>query len=153
MAVERNRDWRDDVSLFASVVETDPRSAEGYFNLGSALIERGDTAGARAAWERAVGIDPRHSGALAQLGTLAARQGDLAGAKARYLAAVEANPANVMARYNLGRIYEMQGEPARAAEQYELFLRYVPVEYGEYVPEVQARLAKLRGTAGAAPAP
>lgn len=157
--IERNRDWHDDVSLFASVVKTDPRSAEGYFNLGSALIERGDTAGARAAWERAVGIDPRHSGALAQLGTLAARQGDLAGARARYLAAVEANPANVMARYNLGRIYEMQGEPARAAEQYELFLRYVPVEYGEYVPEVQARLAKLRATApagataGAAPAP
>ncbi|WP_318258653.1 glycosyltransferase family 39 protein [Geobacter anodireducens] len=93
------------------------------------------------------------------VGDLAARQGDLAGATARYLAAVEANPANVMARYNLGRIYEIQGKPTRAAEQYELFLRYVPVEYGEYVPEVQARLAKLRATApagataGAAPAP
>lgn len=144
VTVERNLDWRDDVSLFSSVVERDPRSAEGYFNLGSALIERGNAADARAAWERALRVEPDHSGALAQLGTLAARQGDLARARTYYLAAVRSNPANAMARYNLARIYDMQGEPSKALEQYELFLRHAPVEYGEYVPEVRARIGQLR---------
>lgn len=112
--VARTLDWRDDVHLFGSAVAVAPRSAVALDNLGVALKDRGDLAGARSAWERALAVEPDRPTTLVQLGTLAAVSGDLAEAERLYLAALRGDPSIPEAWNNLARVYEKTGRPREA---------------------------------------
>lgn len=144
LTVKRNQEWKDDVSLFAGTIKIDPSSVEGHFNLGNALMDRGDWVGANLEWEKVLQIDSVHSGALTQIGTLLATQGEFQQAEQYYNAALRSNPQNVMAYYNLGKLYEIQGNLRKAIEQYELSLKYIDVIYAEYTQEIESRVAQLR---------
>jgi tetratricopeptide (TPR) repeat protein len=144
LTVKRSQEWKDDVSLFASTIKTDPSSAEGHFNLGNALMDRGDWVGAKLEWEKVLQVDSVHSGALTQIGTLLATQGDFRQAEQHYNAALRSDSRNAMAYYNLGKLYEMQGNPRKAIEQYELSLSYIDATYAEYTQEIERRVAQLR---------
>lgn len=154
VTVTRNRDWRNDVALFGSVVRTDPRSPIGHFNLGNALKDAGNLAGAQREWQETLRLDPAHSGAMTQLGSLSAVAGDLGTAERWFRAALDGDPRNAMARFNLALICEKTGRPTEAVVQFDLFLRHVPLEYQEYIPraeEHRAALLKGSGSAGRAP--
>jgi Flp pilus assembly protein TadD len=55
----------------------DPRSAPARYNLGVALKDAGDLAGAEAQWREALRLRPHDAETLTQLGTAAAVRGDL----------------------------------------------------------------------------
>lgn len=149
VTVQRNREWKDYYSLFASGVRNDPGSAEAHYNLGTVLQSRGDLAAARREWEESLRLDPANSDALIQMGTLAASEGDLQRAEQYYQDALRSpagkvDPGKSMAHYNLGKIYERWQRDRQAVEQYELFLKTVPADYGEYKADVEQRVARLR---------
>lgn len=149
MTVQRNRDWKDDFTLFSSGVRNNPASAEAHYSLGTALRDRGDLAAARKEWETALKLDPSNSDALIQMGTFSAMQGDLQKAEQYYNAALHSPPGKVdpgkaMAHYNLGKIYEKQQQPAQALLHYELFLKKVTLDYNEFKPDAEQRVTRLR---------
>jgi len=144
LTVKRNQELKNDISLFAAAIKTDPTSVEGHFNLGNALLDKGDWTGAKLEWEKVLEVDSAHSGALTQIGTLLATQGDFQRAEQYYYAALRSNPRNAMAYYNLGRLYQTEGHLRKAIEQYELSLRYIDVLYDEYKQEIESRVAELR---------
>jgi tetratricopeptide (TPR) repeat protein len=139
----RNRDWRDDVALYASAARAEPRSTDAHYNLGVALAERGDAEGARSAWERVLALDPAHTGALSQLGTALAERGDLEGAARCFARVLELRPRDIETRFNLALLFERLGRPRDALEQYRLFLALDPVDYPELVPRVRERIRTL----------
>jgi tetratricopeptide (TPR) repeat protein len=139
----RGADWRDEVALFGAIVRVDPGSAIGHYNLGCALQERGDLAGATRAWERTLALEPGHAGAHGQLGTVAATSGDLAGAERHYLAAVAGGTDDPMVHYNLALVYERTGRPAQALAAYERFLRGAGPEHEDRVARALERRAAL----------
>lgn len=47
-------------ALYQSIVDTDPRSAEGWYRLGLVFEAQKDPIKARAAWRKATSIDPNH---------------------------------------------------------------------------------------------
>lgn len=47
-------------TLYQSIVDTDPRSAEGWYRLGLVFEAQKDPIKARAAWRKATSIDPNH---------------------------------------------------------------------------------------------
>ena len=140
----RNRDWKNDIALFGSVVRTDPGSSLGHFNLGNALRDAGDLEGAQREWRETLRLDPANSGAMTQLGSFAAVKGDLGGAERWFRFALDADPANAMARFNLALVFEKTGRPEEALAQYDLFLMNVPLEYREYIPRAEENRARLR---------
>jgi hypothetical protein len=157
LTIQRNLEWRNNESLFSSGVRTDPASPAAHYNLGTALMEKGELESAAREWGKALAIDPAYSDALVQMGTLAAVRGDLTGAERFYLAALQAppgrsDPDKSMAYYNLGKIYEKQGQPQRALRHYEQFLKNVPITYWEYKPDVERRVKSLRTVHPTAPA-
>lgn len=88
--------------------------ADAAFRLGVLLEERGDTAGARGAYEAA---DERgHAGGASNLGVLLAEEGDVAGAVAAYRRADERGDAN--AAFNLGVMSEEEGDTTSACAAY-----------------------------------
>lgn len=66
--VERNRDWRDGSTLFASAVRVVPRSAKAQANHGVSLAAAGRLDEAIVSLRRAVEIAPRDAGSLLHLG-------------------------------------------------------------------------------------
>jgi tetratricopeptide (TPR) repeat protein len=54
----RNRDYADEVTLWRATTAASPGKSRPWNNLGVALAQRGDTAGARRAYERALALDP-----------------------------------------------------------------------------------------------
>jgi protein O-mannosyl-transferase len=151
VAVQRNLDWRNNLSLFSSGVRNDPDSPAAHYNLGTAYMETGQLEKARSQWEITLKLDPRFSDALTQMGTFAAVSGELQLAERYYLAAIDAPPGETdpdksMAHFNLGKIYEKWNRPDLALSHYRRFLETVPITYLEYKPEAERRIAMLLGT-------
>jgi tetratricopeptide (TPR) repeat protein len=149
VTIERNRDWRDDYSLYLSGVKNDPASAEAHCNLGTAFLEdKGDMESARREWEVALRIDPLNSDALTQMGTYAAVTGDLRTAEQFYAKALvsppgKSDPDKSLTHFNLGKIYDRQNRLEDARQQYELFLKFVNLRYAEYKPFAEQRISYL----------
>ena len=154
LTVQRSLEWKDEFTLISSGVGNDPASVPAHYNLGTALRERGDLAGAFREWQRALQLDPRDSDTLIQMGTYYAMQGDLRKAEEHYDAALRAprgraDPEKSMAYFNLGKIRDQQGQLQQALEYYETFLKIVPLQYAEYRAYAERRVAQIRGgTAG-----
>ena len=117
-AALRDRDWRDDVRLFAGAVATEPASLSAHFNYGNALKDIGDLAGAERQWGQALAIEPLDPGTHAQLGTLAATRGDYATAEHHYRIALRGDASISEAHLNLAKICERTGRPEEAREHY-----------------------------------
>jgi tetratricopeptide (TPR) repeat protein len=146
--VRRNADWRDDVALFESSLAVNPRSVIASFNLGSALRDRGDLAGAEGAWRRALEIDPGEAGSTIQLGTLAAVRGDMGEAERLYRSAQEREPGNALLQLNLARLLERTARPREALVHYDRFLELATKDHAEYVRgarEIRERILRQLG--------
>jgi len=142
--VARNREWRDDLSLWRSAVERDPRAVDAWFNLGVSLKERGEIASAGAAWRRGLEIAPGDGRTLSQLGTLAAVAGDHAAAEEYLLRAASALPVLAIAEFNLALLYERMG---RAGEALEHWRRFLAIGSGQGEPEERLAFARARVSA------
>ena len=69
--------------------------AQAHRNLGDLALQRGDTGGARAHYERAVLVEPKlGDDVYTQLGKLVAQEGDPASAAEYFRRALEINPSN-----------------------------------------------------------
>jgi len=69
-----------------------PDVPRGQYNLALVAEQRGDSAGARAAYEAEATANPKNFGAQFNLGKLLVKEGRLPEATARFRAAVEARP-------------------------------------------------------------
>jgi protein O-mannosyl-transferase len=143
LSVDRNRVWHSDLSLFSNVVERDPQSPQGLYNLGNALHEAGDLAAAQRAWMRTVEIMPDHTQALNQLGSVHFEEKQWRSAAEYYESALAADRTNSTAHYNLARTYETLGRPQWALQHYWEFLRWRPPNEARLDAEVQSRIAAL----------
>ncbi len=149
VSVQRNLDWRNNLSLFSSGVRNDPDSPAAHYNLGTAYMETGQLEKARREWDVTLKLDPQYADALTQMGTFAAVSGDLQLAERYYLSALrapegETDPDKSMAHFNLGKIYEKWNRPQLALSHYRRFLETVPITYLEYRPEAERRIAMLQ---------
>ena len=83
--------------------------AERLFQLGNAREEQGDSAGAIAAWRRALDLRPDYPEALNNLALTLHEQGDPRAAIATFEEALRRRPAFVAARFNLGNALQDVG--------------------------------------------
>lgn len=143
LSIQRNQVWKNDITLFTSIARAEPQAGNAGYNLGKALFEAGRTAEAQREWQRTIQLEPGHSKTLNCLGNLALSSNDLALAEQYYRRSVTSDPGNAEAHYNLALIYEQQGRYGETRQELELFLRRVPPEYGDLIPEVQRKLMIL----------
>ncbi|MGB8930970.1 MAG: adventurous gliding motility TPR repeat lipoprotein GltE [Anaeromyxobacteraceae bacterium] len=84
--------------------------AEARFNLGVALDNQGNAAGAKAEYERALAAKPTLRQAKVNLGVLAERGGDVRAASAVYGEVLRDFPEDAMARERLAALYLASGQ-------------------------------------------
>jgi tetratricopeptide (TPR) repeat protein len=113
------------VVAFEQAAQGNP-SASVLYRLGGLLVNTGQTAKARAAYERALAIQPDLPEASNDLGTLLAESGDIPAAIERFRAALATAPDYPDALNNLGYALLLTGRPAEARELYRKALALQP---------------------------
>jgi Flp pilus assembly protein TadD/peroxiredoxin len=129
-------------AVFQRAAQASP-SASTLYRLGTLLARSGDAAGARAAYERALGLQPDLAEASNDLGALLARESDIEGAIVRFREALIAAPEYPDALNNLGYALLLTGHEAEARTLYEKALALQPD-----FPEALNNLGMLLGRAG-----
>ena len=104
--VFRNRDWRDQLTLWSKTVETAPRSARAHATLGELLRRSGRLDEAEREFQTALSIEPGDSRALVGIGALQANRGEWSQAEQTLIGAIRNDPALAHAYLQLGHVYQ-----------------------------------------------
>jgi Flp pilus assembly protein TadD len=126
----RNWDWKDNATLYRSLVMSAPNSAKARYFYGASLQHAGQYAAAAVQFHRALEVFPYAGGEKSPwaLGVLAERRGDTAAALEWYHKALEIQPAFDYANYNLCRLLLILGRPEESARACRQGLRYKPTD-------------------------
>src|SRR4029079_11281231 len=130
------------VIAFERAADANP-GASTLYRLGTLLAKTGETARARAAFERALALQPDLAEANNDLGALLAQGGDLDAAISRFRGALASTPEYPDALNNLGYALLLTGHDQEARALYEKALALQPD-----FPEALHHLGLLFGRAG-----
>ncbi|HVT72623.1 MAG TPA: tetratricopeptide repeat protein [Lacunisphaera sp.] len=126
MTAQRNRDYRDAITLWTDTVQKAPENARAHNNLGSLALAGGDVAGSLRECERAVALQPYYASAHYNLGCALVQAGRPAEALPHFAQAVEIQEDFADARVNWGNALLQLGRPAEAVAQYRAVLGLQP---------------------------
>ncbi len=121
--VWRNRDWKNDLSLWTETVRVAPQAARARNNLGAAYLRRGQLDLAREQLEAALLIKPDSPIARGNLGKVYFDLGDLTSAERELEAALRLQRREVIPRLWLGGVYVQEGRTTDAEEAFRAVLR------------------------------
>jgi len=118
----RNADWRDQLTLWRTTVETAPESARARNNLAGAYLQLHQLTAAEEQLEAALRIRPDFAAARANLGKLYLDRGDLDAAEQALRSALTDGAdgkEDAIPRLWLGVVYARKGEIAEAEQQFQ----------------------------------
>ncbi len=123
LSIQRNGDWRDELSLWSAAAEPDSQMPRVYVYLGNALREIGKLAEARTAYQKALSLDGANRSAGTNLANLyyevalsdtSRRRAYLQQALQQYQHVLTIDPSYREALNNLGSTYMQLGDYQRA---------------------------------------
>lgn len=148
LTVVRNRDWRNDISLFSRFVEQYPEDAYGHSGLGSAYyaarekdIRYLDLAEAELL--KSLEINPQIPGIHTTVGNIRLIRGDSEAALHYYTIALGIYPLDKEALLNRAITYENLDRGAEALEDFRRFLAIPGYELSDARPYAEARIQVL----------
>jgi protein O-mannosyl-transferase len=136
--VTRNRDFRDEVTLFTRTLETAPDAYPIRNNLGVVYWSQGDAVDAEREWRESLKLAPGSMIILNNLGMVCAGQKRYAEAVSFYQRAIRLKPDYTDPHLNLGIAYEEMGLKKQAESEYAIAVKLSPLNI-----DARNRLGKL----------
>jgi tetratricopeptide (TPR) repeat protein len=127
---ERNKVWRDAVTLWQDCVKKSPQKGRTYANLAAAQKRQGLVDEAKENFRKALALNPDLEEAHHNLGVILDEKGQSIEAIEHYRQAIELKPDMVPARNNLGAALLAQGNTDEAVEHLLKALQWNP-EFSE----------------------
>jgi protein O-mannosyl-transferase len=124
--MRRNRDWRDEVTLWSDVVKKDPTNARAYMSLGAEYLDRNEYAKAREALDKAIEISPNGSEVYLYRANLNQLLGNYEEALADLAKTVGRNRPSAFSFVYRGDVYRDMGHYDDALRDYESALKLNP---------------------------
>ncbi len=143
------RQWDEAIRWWRQTVRLDPSSVPGQLGLGVALLQRGLTTEAEAAFRAALARDPHDADAWANLGTIALQRGESLAAIDYYRKAVGCEPTDASLWVDWAGSYANAGNLLAAQAAALNALAFQP-EYAEEQALLERLDEQLLTTAGAA---
>ena len=137
------RRWPEAVAALRQALELAPDNAFTHLNLGTALFETGDAAGALAQFREAVRLSPDMAKAHYGIGIVTEAAGRDTEALAAFRAAVNADPDNAEARLSLGDALRRTGHDLESLPQYAAVIKISPSASPAYFGQAMA-LVRLK---------
>ncbi|MFH0868517.1 MAG: tetratricopeptide repeat protein, partial [Candidatus Woesearchaeota archaeon] len=123
--VNRNKDWRDDLTLWSKTVDTNPNNSMAHDNLGFTYERSGDDATALEEFNLAVKLQPDNFRALANLGVVLAKLGAYNESIAVLKKSIEARPYH-KTYDKLGLVYAKLNMEEKAIESFKEAIKINP---------------------------
>ena len=115
VVIDRNRDWRDEETLFRHTIRYDPPSARVWFNLGNLALRDGQLDEAERLYRQALAREPGDGAAHLNLAiTLDRRKAFTPDAEEHYRRAIASRPTLREAYRGLAAHYAARGDMAEA---------------------------------------
>jgi len=130
----------------SQLLKAAPASPEALLLRGTALLGKGDLAGAERDLKKAIAIDPKNAGAYTRFGVLRMSQGRLAEAEKLFEQALENDPRAGEALQRLASVYVAQKQGERAVRRVQAQIAKVPDSSGYYSLLGQALLETHKPT-------
>jgi tetratricopeptide (TPR) repeat protein len=141
--IDRNRDWRDDLTLWRKTTQTAPNAVRAQNNYGKALMQRGRLDEAIKAFKHAIEIKPRYAEAYANLGVAYGAAGMTGQAMQYFQKALDINPRFPEVYFNIGVAKSRRRRYAEAEVAFKKALSMRP-----YFVSAHFSLAKLYAQTG-----
>ncbi len=123
---ERNFIWKDNTSLYSSMIRTDPGNAVAHCNLGSVYAEHGDLDGATRQFVEALSLNPRLAQAWMNLGVIYSGRGLLSDSERQIKMALTIDPRLAAAHLDLAVTYDKEGRLPDSVRQLRTALAIDP---------------------------
>ena len=123
---ERNKVWKDEVSLWTDAKIKAPYNIRPYNNLGEAYDKIGKYELAIVEFEAALRLNPDYFFALNNLGNIYGKKKKYAQAILYTKQALQKNPSYSPGHYNLAKALHMIGNPEQAMASYREAIKYNP---------------------------
>lgn len=136
--VTRNRDFRDEVTLFTRTLQIAPDAYPIRNNLGVVYWSQGDAVDAEREWRESLKLAPDSMIILNNLGMVSAQQKRYAEAVDFYQRSIRLKPDYTDPHLNLGIAYEEMGLEPQAESEYEIAVHLSPLNI-----DARNRLGKL----------
>ncbi|MBZ5535407.1 MAG: tetratricopeptide repeat protein [Acidobacteriia bacterium] len=118
-AIERNKVWANDLTLWSDAAQKSPGLARPHLNLGLAYESNRQFDRALIEYQKALSINPKLSTAYVNMGNILFSRGDLKGSEAALRKAIELSPNLSVAYGNLASIVLQKNQPAEALQLLE----------------------------------
>ena len=118
-SVLRNRDWRDEYTLWRSALQVSPRSAKAHFYMGVGLLEKGLSEKAIGEFGEALRIYPFYPHVHLELGAAFLKKGDVDRAIQVFQEGTKLDPRDAALYINLGVAWMEKGRPDEAIAAYQ----------------------------------
>ena len=118
MTYQRNKVWKDELSLGNDIVQKSPHKARPYYNRGLSFYTQGNLAQAMFDYNKAIEINPNYAEAYDNRGVVYYMQDKYPQALSEYNRAIEIDPKLASAYIDRGVYYDNQGHLPQAISDY-----------------------------------
>ncbi len=133
MTIQRNRVWKDELTLWTDAAIKYPMSARAHFALGNFYKRNGDIAIAIESYRKVLDLDPDYYEAHNNLGVLYFKEGAIDLAIEEFKRALSIMPAHLNARMGLGKALMKKGETEMAKKEFEAAVTLARVTHQDTV--------------------
>jgi len=124
--IARNKDWKNEDTLWLAAAKTSPSSHQNHNNLGDLYSRRGNLPKAKEEFIKAVELNPRYAAAYHNLASTQAKLGEIEEAIENYQRAASLDPTLWQSHQQLAIIYYSRGEYSLTREHLEKALNINP---------------------------
>lgn len=124
--INRNLDWKDNLTLFRKTVKTLPDSPVAHYCLGDAYLEKGMVPEAISAYERSMSLNPNFPHSRLALAKVYQEEGMWDKAAGLYREVIRLMPDNAEAHANLAFVLFQKGMTEEAITELQEVLRIRP---------------------------
>lgn len=131
--IVRNRDWKDDFSIYFATLKSSPRKSKMYYNIGTAYDSRGLLKEAARFYRLAIDSGMDKAEVYTNLAIAYMELGSFREAEENFKRALALNPNEPFAHNGLGGLFEMMGLLDKAISEYKKALESHPDFYDAHV--------------------
>jgi len=132
VTINRNADWKDDITLWLKTVRVAPKSFRAHYNFGNVYSRKGLYNQAVDEYKKALQIRPNSSKAYNNLGFVYSKMGFLEKAIDEYQKAVHIQSDNARFHANLGIVFRKKNLLEKAIIHHEKAIKIDPHLYDSY---------------------
>jgi tetratricopeptide (TPR) repeat protein len=124
--IRRNRDWRNNLTLFFRAVKVSPESSKAHHGLGNEYFRRGQIGEAVREFKQAISIFPREPFYYNSLGVAYGEMGNFNAALSQFQTSARINPYDPLVLINLSTLYLRMGDLPRAEDKISTYISLRP---------------------------